>query len=189
MAKIIAFAGSTRKGSINQKLVAVAAEKAKALGAEVTVVDLKDYELPLFNEDLEAANGAPEKATELFELMKSHDGLLLGCPEYNGSITPLLKNTIDWLSRPRDGEPRMAAYIGKVCTLLSASEGGIGGMRGLVHVRSILSGIGVIVLPSQVAVGDFSKVIGEDGKVKDSGTEKRLDGAIEELVSTTNKLA
>ncbi len=189
MAKIIAFAGSTRKGSINQKLVTAAAEMARAHGAEVTVVDLKDYELPLFNEDLEAAEGAPENATKLFKLMKSHDGLLLGCPEYNGSITPLLKNTIDWISRPREGEPRMAAYVGKVCTLLSASEGSLGGMRGLVHVRAILSGIGVLVLPSQVAVGNFSDVIGEEGKILDEGTEKRLDSAMAELVITTKKLA
>lgn len=189
MAKILAFSGSTRNGSINQRLVTVAAEKVRALGAEVTLIDLSDYPLPIFNEDLESEEGAPENATKLFELMKSHDGLLVGCPEYNGSITPILKNTIDWLSRPREGEPRMAAYINKTCTLLSASEGELGGLRGLVHVRAILSGIGVLVLPSQVAIGDFSNVINEEGKVTDSGAEKRLDAAMEELVSTTKKLA
>ncbi len=187
MAKIIAFSGSTRKDSYNQQLVSIAAAKATALGAEVTLVDLRDYPMPLFNEDEEAANGPPESADKLFELMKSHQGWLLACPEYNGSVTPLLKNTIDWMSRTREGEQRMAAYVGKVTTLMSASAGGLGGMRGLVHVRAILSGIGAIVLPNQVAVGGADKVLA-DGKITDAGTESRIDAAVAELINVTDKL-
>ena len=118
---IVAFAGSTRAGSYNFKLVQVAARGAELAGAGVTVVDLRDYRLPLFDQDLEAAEGLPEKALELQSVMLEHDGLLIASPEYNSSITPLMMNTIDWVSRPADGEPMLAAYQGKVAAIMAAS--------------------------------------------------------------------
>ncbi len=123
MSKILAFAGSTRRESFNKKLVAFAAEQAKQQGADVTLIDLADFEMPLYNGDLEDEQGYPEAATRLFNLMKQHDGLLLSCPEYNSSITPLLKNTIDWVSRPREGEQPLAAFTGKVAGLLMHPPG------------------------------------------------------------------
>ncbi len=149
--KILAFAGSTRKDSFNKRLVKIAASGAQAALADVTFLDLKDYPLPLFDEDLEA-QGMPENATLLKRLFIEHDGFLIACPEYNSSITPLLKNTIDWVSRKVGNEPPLVAYKGKTAALLAASPGGLGGIRGLVHVRSILSNIGVIVLPTQIAL-------------------------------------
>ncbi len=119
--KILAFAGSARQESYNKKLVRIAAQAATGAGGEVTLIDLKDYPLPLFNEDLEAEQGAPENATKLKQLFFEHQGLLISCPEYNSSITPLLKNTIDWVSRRADGESPLQAFKGKLLALMSAS--------------------------------------------------------------------
>ena len=148
-AKILAFAGSTRGGSFNQLLVDEASRLAKEAGASVTDLKLADYPLPLFCQDLEANEGTPENALALKKIFIEHDALLIACPEYNSSITPLLKNTIDWLSRPGEGEPMLAAYQGKTAALLAASPGGFGGLRGLRHVREILSNISVLVTPNQ----------------------------------------
>ena len=145
--RILACAGSTRRESFNKKLVAIAAQGAREAGAEVTLIDLKDFPLPLFDQDLEAEQGMPENGKKLKKLFIDHDGLLIASPEYNSSFPAILKNAIDWVSRPAPGEPSLVAFRGKVATLMSASPGALGGLRGLVHVRSILGNLGVIVLP------------------------------------------
>jgi len=175
--RILAFAGSTRRESFNKRLIKIAAGAAEAAGAEVTLIELADYPLPLMNEDLQAEQGLPENAVALKKLFFDHDGLLLSCPEYNSSITPLLKNTIDWVSRQAPGEGPLAAYKGKVATLMSASPGRLGGLRGLVHVRSILGNIGVLVLPAQIAVSEAHEAFLPDGQLKDA----KLNESIEKL--------
>src|SRR5262249_15022647 len=150
--RILAFAGSTRRESFNKKLLQHAAKGAREAGAEVTLLDLKDIPLPLFDQDLEAEHGMPDNGAKLKKLFIDHDGLLIASPEYNSSVTAVLKNALDWVSRPAPGEPSLVAFRGKVAALLSASPGALGGLRGLVHVRSILGNIGVIVLPEQFAV-------------------------------------
>jgi chromate reductase, NAD(P)H dehydrogenase (quinone) len=175
--RILAFAGSARRDSFNKKLVSIAAGGAKQAGADVTVIDLANFELPLFNQDLEAEKGLPAKVFELKKLFNEHHGLLISCPEYNSSITPLLKNTIDWVSRQAPGEGSLAAYKGKVATLISASPGALGGLRGLVAVRSILGNIGVVVLPEQIAVPTAHQAIGPDGRLKD----EKMQASIEAL--------
>ena len=186
--KILAFAGSTRTASYNKKLVHVAAEAARAAGAEVTVVDLRDYPLPLFDEDLETAEGLPENAKKLKALMRASDGFLISCPEYNSSITAVLKNTIDWASRAEgDDEPPLVAYKGKAAALLAASPGALGGLRGLVTVRSILGNIGVIVLPDQVAVPKAYEAFDEAGKLKEERTTKQVHGVATALVHFLKK--
>lgn len=174
--KILAFAGSARRDSFNQKLVTIAAGGARAAGADVTLISLADFEMPLFNQDLEAEKGLPEKAVALKKLFIENHGLLLSCPEYNSSITPLLKNTIDWVSRQSAGEGGLAAYKGKVATLMSVSPGALGGLRGLVTVRSILGNIGVVVLPAQIAVPTAHQAIGEDGRLKDEKMQASIEG-------------
>lgn len=163
--KILAFAGSARKDSWNKKLVRIAAASAYAAGAEVTLIDLADFSMPLYDGDLESESGTPANAIRLRELMLDHQGLLIASPEYNGSISPLLKNVIDWTSRPVGDSPGLAPYSGKVASLLSTSPGGFGGLRGLVHVRAILGNIGVLVLPDQLAVGVAHEVFGPDGNL------------------------
>lgn len=165
--KILAFAGSTRAGSFNKNLVRLAADAARESGVETTIVDLKDYPLPLFDEDLEAEQGMPENAAKLKELFVSHDGLLIASPEYNSSVTAVLKNVIDWVSRGSKGEAPLRAFSGKSAAILSASPGALGGLRGLVHLRAILANLNVIVLPEQTAIGSAFDQFDANGNLKD----------------------
>ena len=188
-AKILAFSGSARRESFNQKLVTAAAERTRQHGVEVTLINLRDFPMPLYDGDLEAEQGAPEAAGRLYDLMLEHQGLLLACPEYNSSITPLLKNTIDWLSRGREGDPPLAAFRGKTAGLLAASPGALGGLRGLVTVRSILGNIGVLVTPTQLAVPKVHEALGADGTIQDAKLSEMLDAVCRELAATTTALA
>ncbi|KAA0216491.1 MAG: NADPH-dependent oxidoreductase [Leptolyngbya sp. PLA3] len=167
-AKILAFTGSTRKESFNRKLLAVAAEGARAAGAEVELVSLADYPMPLFNEDDEGAGGIPEKVLAFRELMKWADGFLMACPEYNSSFTALWKNTIDWASRPRPGEKALECFRGKVTGLLAASGGYFGGYRCLQQVRYVLGNIGVVVLPDMFSLPKAHEAFNSDGSMKDA---------------------
>lgn len=186
--RILAFAGSQRKKSFNAKLVAIAAEGAREAGADVTILDLRDYPLPLFDQDLEQESGAPDNVALLKRMFLDHDGLLISSPEYNSSITPLLKNVIDWVSRPAEGEPMLAAYQGKVAALMAASPGGLGGLRGLVHVRSILSSIGVLVLPEQVAVSRAFEAFDNAGQLKDEKQQDRVKGLGQSVADLLSRL-
>lgn len=184
-AKILAFAGSARKGSWNHQLVEVAAVMARDAGAEVTVIRLADYSMPLFDQDWESENGMPESTKQLKGLFATHDGLLLACPEYNSSITPLLKNVIDWVSRPADeNEGGLASYRGKTAGLIAASPGGFGGLRGLRHVREILSNIGVLVTPQQFALGSAHSAFDDQGQLSDSSKVEMLKKCVDQLVQT-----
>lgn len=186
--RILAFAGSARRDSFNKKLIKIAAKAAEEAGAEVTLLDLADFPLPLYDGDLEAEHGIPENAKALKELFLAHQGILLSCPEYNSSITPLLKNTIDWVSRPVEGEGPLAAYQGKVCALMSASPGALGGLRGLVHVRAILENIGVIVLPKQMAISQANNAFADDGTLNDSRQQETIAGLGKTLCGFLQKL-
>jgi chromate reductase, NAD(P)H dehydrogenase (quinone) len=186
--KILAFAGSARKDSFNKKLVKVAIVGAQAAGAEVTYLDFRDLSLPIFDEDLETAEGLPDNVLKLKAMMKAHQGFLLACPEYNSSITSLLKNAIDWASRPATDELPLACFTGKVALLISASPGGLGGLRGLVHVRSILGNIGVLVLPDQKAIGNAHQAFDENGNLKDRSQQESIEQLSRKLVTVTAKL-
>ena len=189
MVKILAFAGSARKDSLNKKLLKVAAAGAEAAGADVTLIDLADFELPLFNQDLENEQGMPDKAGEIKKLMIAHDGFLIASPEYNGAFSPLLKNTIDWASRSeRADEAPLVAYRGKTAAILATSPGGLGGLRGLVMLRMLLGNLGIIVLPDQQAVPNGFKAFNDDGSMNDDKLEKRIHTLGENLVRFTDKL-
>jgi NAD(P)H-dependent FMN reductase len=172
-ARILAFAGSLRKDSFSKKLIQIAAAGARNAGAEVSVIDLRDYPLPIFDGDLEASQGLPENGRRLKDLFLAHQGLLIASPEYNSSITAVLKNTIDWVSRPVAGAKPLAEFTGKVAGLVSASPGVLGGLRGLVHVRSILGNIGVLVIPEQQAIPKAADAFTPEGALKD---EKQQQG-------------
>lgn len=185
--KILAFAGSSRQGSWNQKLLNVAILSAEDAGAEVTRLNLGDYPLPLFNEDLEKAS-PPEKLLDLQRSFLEHDGILIASPEYNSSITPLMKNTIDWVSRVFDDLPPCAAYKGKVAGLIAASPGGLGGLRGLVHLRSILQNIGVMVVPDQFALPRVLEAFNDDGTLKDEKQQSFVDSVARSVVKVSAKV-
>jgi chromate reductase len=165
--KIVAFAGSLRKDSHNKKLATIAAKGAEAAGAEVTLIELDHYPLPLYNQDDEQASGIPENGKKIKELLAKADGFLIASPEYNSSITAALKNMIDWASRPLPGEPNLHSFNGKVAILMSASPGGLGGIRGLVHLKSILGNINMILLPQQKCIPNSYNAFDEKGNLKD----------------------
>ena len=176
--RILAFGGSLRLDSHNQKLATIAAQGAREAGAEVTIIALRDFPMPVYDGDLEEASGMPGHAKRLKELLRNHDGLIISAPEYNSSISGALKNAIDWVSRTEsDDEPPLMAFKGKTAILCAASPGALGGLRGLVHVRAILGNIGVTVLPDQVAVRNAHEAFGAAGSLvdeKQSATVKDL---------------
>lgn len=186
--KILAFAGSLRAQSFNKKLVRIAADGATAAGAQVTVIDLRDYALPIFDEDLEASGGLPANARKLKDLFLANQGLLISSPEYNSSVSAVLKNTIDWVSRPVPGETPLQCFDGKFAALMSASPGALGGLRGLVHIRSILGNIKVTLLPDQVAISKANDVLGADGKLKDAKQQASVEALGEKLAKLLAKV-
>jgi NAD(P)H-dependent FMN reductase len=185
MAKILFLAGSARKQSINKKLAILAANIAEQAGADVTLVDLIDFEMPLYNGDLEVDKGLPENARLLKQLFIEHDGFFIASPEYNGSFSALLKNTIDWVSRPHEAsETPLVAYKGKVAALGAVSPGRLGGLRGLVPLRMLLGNIGVTVIPSQVAIDSGFQAFDGQGKLIDERQAGMLQTAIDHLLRT-----
>ena len=189
MAKILFLAGSVRKGSINKTLASLAANMAEDAGADVTLIDLKDYEMPIYNGDLEKEQGLPENAKKLKQLFIEHDGFFIASPEYNSSYSALLKNTIDWLSRPhKDNELPLSAYKGKVAALGATSPGALGGLRGLVALRMLLGNIGVTVIPPQIAIAAGFKAFDSEGKLVDDNQQKMLRSVVDELIRVADRL-
>ena len=186
--KILAFAGSTRIDSYNKTLVKIAAAGAKSAGADVTYIDLRDLPMPMFDQDLEAQDGAPATVKQFKELLIAHGGLLIASPEYNSSVSGLLKNAIDWASRPALGEAPLACFADKVAVIMSASPGGFGGLRGLVALRSILGNIKVLVLPDQVAIAQAHTAFNPDGTLKDPQQQAAIEGLGIKLAQTAAKL-
>lgn len=172
--KILGISGSKRNGSFNVKLLNAAAAGARAAGAEVTVLDLNEFDLPIYDGDLEA-KGMPEDVLKLKAIFKEHDGLMIASPEYNGGYSPLLKNVIDWVSRPAEGESQLECYAGKTAALMAASPGGLGGIRALPSVGAILNSIGVALMPSPFALPKAHEVFAEDGSVTDDATRARIE--------------
>ena len=189
MSRILAFSGSSRKESFNKKLVKIAAIGAEEAGASVTVIDLADYPMPLFDEDLEAKEGIPKNALKFKKLLMEHDAIMIASPEYNSAFSPLLKNVLDWASRTESKEESpLAAYQGKVAVIMSASPGALGGSRGLVFLRMLLANMGVIVLPEQKAISAAFKAFNKDGSLSDEKNQKSVLEIGSKLESAVSKL-
>ena len=186
--RILAFAGSTRENSFNKKLVQAAAEAARSAGADVTYIDLRDLPMPLYYGDLESELGLPENGKKFMDLLLAHDGFLLSSPEYNSSISGVLKNAIDWASRPVKGMKPLEAFDGKVACIMSASPGALGGLRGLLALRTLLSNIKVIVLPDQLAVSKANEAFDESGKLKDEKQQAAIDRMAKRITEVIGKL-
>ena len=162
--RILAFAGSLREGSLNKKLVRLAAGAARDAGAEVTEIDLRDYPMPFYDGDIESREGIAGHAGRFKALMLAHDGMLIATPEYNRTISGVLKNAIDWASRAAPGEPGLAAFTGKTIGIMSASPGAIGGLVALMHLRGVLGTIGSLVVPQQLALAKAGEAFDEAGR-------------------------
>ena len=186
--RILAIAGSTRDRSFNKQLIQAAAALAESSGHAVTVVDLRDYALPLYDGDLEDAQGLPAKALAMKQLIHAHDAVLISSPEYNASLSAVLKNTIDWTSRPGGEEDPGKVWFEKPVALLSASPGGLGGIRALNHLRAILLSLTAFVVPSQFALARAHEAFADDGSLKSADARKAVEGVLGQLVRTAQGL-
>ncbi len=180
--RVLVFAGSTRSDSVNRKLAKLAAQKLGDTGIPVTLIELRDYPMPLYDGDLEA-EGMPTGVTAFQELMRAHDALVIASPEFNGSFSALLKNVVDWVSLPVDDEGPTALFQGKTAALLSASPGRSGGQRGLRHLRELLEMVGVTVIARQLTVGKAANAFTEDGELAQAQDQKNLKLVLDELAS------
>ncbi|MCC5808734.1 MAG: NAD(P)H-dependent oxidoreductase [Ectothiorhodospiraceae bacterium] len=185
---ILVFAGSARADSLNKRLARLAADSVGQQGGNATFIDLRDYPIPLYDGDLERETGIPEHARTLRKLLEQHNGLVVVSPEYNGFITPLLKNTLDWLSRPDQEHEGLVLFRNRVAAVMSASPGGFGGMRSLTLARQLLNNLGVTVLPDQLAIPRAPQAFDEEGRLKDSALQERLDRICARLVNTLARL-
>jgi NAD(P)H-dependent FMN reductase len=186
--KLLAFAGSLRVDSFNKKLVKIAAGGARAAGADVTFLDLRDLPLPLYDEDLEKSAGLPPNARKLKDLLLTHHGLLIASPEYNSALSAVLKNAIDWASRPAPNEKPLECFAGKTAGIMAASPGALGGLRGLVSLRSLLGNIRVLVLPDQFALVKAHEAFNADGTLKDAAQKTTVENIGAAVAQTVAKL-
>jgi NAD(P)H-dependent FMN reductase len=183
-ARVLAFSGSSRRESLNRKFLAVAVRSLEKAGCEVTVADLNELSLPLYNGDLEDAQGLPENAVRLIALIGAHHGLLVASPEYNSMITPLLKNTVDWCSRA-DANP----FEGKVAAVISASPGSLGGVRSLQMAQQLLLKLGCHVVPGQCFLANAAKGFDGDGRLVEQRVQRSVDALMDGLSQACARLA
>jgi NAD(P)H-dependent FMN reductase len=184
--KALVFAGSTRTDSLNRRLARFAASELEAQGVEVTLIDLRDYPMPIYDGDLEISGGLPPAARSLKSLIRQHDALVIASPEHNGSISALLKNTLDWVSRPEPGERPGSAFRSKTAVIMSASPGSGGGRRGLRHLREVLQNLGMAVHTAEIAVPRAHEAFDADGRLlHDSSVEQLRRAAKAVLDSAT----
>ena len=191
MTRLLFFAGSTREGSFNKKLAALAHHIAEANGIEAVLIDLKDYPMPIYNGDLEAADGPPERARAFKALLGEYQGVFIATPEYNSSVPPLLKNTLDWVTRVRaKGESGLEVFRTRVFAISGASPGYYGGMRSLMHLRQILGiGMGATVIPQQIALPRAMDAFEADGSLKDQAQQKLCKSVVEALAVAARRFA
>lgn len=173
--KVVVFAASTREDSFHRKLARLAAEVLKFEGADVTYLDLRDYPMPLYEGDLEAAHGLPETAKAFKEALRSAEAFVIASPEYNGSFSALLKNAIDWASRPEPGEKPLEVFRGKSAVILATSPGPGAGKRGLRHLRELLQMMGVNVVAEEIAIPKAFDGFTPEGRLARAEEGERLE--------------
>jgi NAD(P)H-dependent FMN reductase len=184
MPRIIAFAGSYRANSYNKRVLAIAVNGAREAGGDVTVIDLNEFPMPVYNADDQGAYGFDPNALRLQDVLAAHEGLLIASPEYNGSIPGGLKNTVDWTSRKSEQYGMNEVFRGKTAALITASPGAFGGLRCLAHLRGVLTIMGAWVMPAEIAVPFVSQKFDGDGaEMTDEKTRSTLHGHGAALVS------
>jgi NAD(P)H-dependent FMN reductase len=187
--KILVTAGSIRTSSFNARLAALATKELSLLDADVTRISLADYPMPIYDADLEAKSGPPENAAKLKRHFMASHGIFIASPEYNASVTPLLKNALDWVSRVREGnEAPLAAYKNRVFAIGGASPGPFGGMRSHMALRQVLEiGCGALVIPDYITVRDASTAFDDMDALKDERSAKQLKVVMERLVDAAKR--
>lgn len=185
--RLLFFAGSAREGSHNKKLAKLGQKIAAANGIDAVFVDLADYHIPIYHGDLEDDEGVPERARAFKALLDEYDGVMIVTPEYNASVPPLLKNTLDWVSRVKAEQD---VFQTRVFAISGVSPGYYGGMRSLLTLRQILSvGLGALVIPQQMALPRGSQAFEDDGSLKDEKQQKMFAGVVEALAVAAKKFA
>jgi NAD(P)H-dependent FMN reductase len=178
MRKVLTLSGSIRHDSLNAHLARLMGKRLRALGAEVTDLSLGDFPLPLFNEDVEMEKGEPDAAIALADLFAAADAIFIATPEYNGSLTPLMKNTIDWISRQKSGPFKRATFgIGAV------SNGRLSGVVALSHLRDILAKLGTLMAPTSLSVAFGHEGFDAEGDLVDKVQRSRADQLAEQLMT------
>jgi NAD(P)H-dependent FMN reductase len=183
---VLVFAASNRTGSLNRKLAVAASAELERHGLAVTLADLRDYPMPMYDGDLEASAGMPEAAKAFKKLMRTHDAWVIVSPEYNGSFSALFKNTIDWATRSEPGEPRLAAFQNKKAAIMAASPGARGGQRGLRHVRELLEMLRVETLATQFTLGSAAQAFDADGHLTRAEDRAAVENVAVELARALN---
>lgn len=188
--KILVMSGSTRAGSLNVRLAALAVKELTLVDAEANRISLEDYPLPIYDPDNEANSGSHPNAVKLKQMMRAHQGVFIASPEYNGSVPPLLKNAIDWVSQVRErGEPAYSAFRGRVFALGAASPEPHGGVRGLIALRQILElGCGALVIPEQVTVPQADQVFDEIDNLSNASLANQLRTQLARLVDVARMM-
>jgi NAD(P)H-dependent FMN reductase len=189
MAKFLAFSGSTRKDSVNQKTAATLAAFVSAAGEEVEIINLGDFDMPIYQGDLEAESGLPEATFRLKEKLDGADALIIACPEYNGYMPPVLVNAIDWCTRSSEASVDLGCFMGKPVFIAAASPGPGGGGRVAVHLKTMLSGVGAYVSPLPLTVPAAFGAFTESGEFVDEGMAKRAQRMIGAYIEFAKKLA
>lgn len=189
--KLLVFAGSTRQQSFNRRLARIAARMGRDAGAEVTLLELSDLDIPMYNADLEA-RGTPPDVIRLKEILDAHPAWIICSPEYNGSYTGLLKNTIDWVSSPIKGDPEWSSgtkpFAGKVVGLLSASPGALGGLRSLSHLSPLLLNLQCWLTPKQYALSKAGEAFDDQGRLISGLAQAAVQGVVEQAIHAARKL-
>jgi NAD(P)H-dependent FMN reductase len=186
--KILAFAGSLRAASYNKQLARLAADAARAVGAEVTLIDLRDFPMPLYDGDLERDEGLPGHAKRLRALFKAHDGFLIACPEYNAGMPAVLKNAIDWVSRKDGDEAGSVAFEGRLAALCGATPGQFAALRAMEATRQVLINLGCNVLSRRLGVPRAHEAFDPTGALRDPALTAGLETLTSDLVRMAGRL-
>ena len=187
--KILVIPGSLRTGSLNARLAAAAAYEFAQAGAEVTRISLADFPLPIYDGDLQTKSGVPKNAINLKRMMSAHHGVLIVTPEYNSSVPPLVKNTIDWVSRVQDAhETRGQVFRDRAFAIAAASEGRLGGTRALAALRLILSACHATVIPNQLALSFAIEAYDDMDRLKQPADIEALDALVRQLIDVSQRM-
>lgn len=190
--KLLVFAGSTRAASLNRQLARATAQLARDRGAPVTLLELGTLDIPLYNADLEA-QGTPPDVIRLKEVMLAHPGWIICSPEYNGGMTALLKNALDWASSPVKGHPEWGSdgirpFAGKVVGMLSASPGALGGLRSLGQLAPLLRNLQCWVAPQQFALAQAHQAFAADGSLMNAPAQASVQAVVDQVLMAAHLL-
>ncbi len=187
MAKLLVFSGSSRRESVHTRLAVLLASVAEQAGAQTTLIRLEDFDIPIYNGDLEEEHGLPGDIKRLKALLSENTGLIITCPEYNGFMTPLLINTINWCTRSEEATPDLSGFADKAVLVASGSPSSLGGIRANTHLKTMLSGIGAIVFPQSLTVPATHQAFDSHGGLAQASMGERIERTLQNFIAFTDR--